>query len=256
MIYLKKEYPILEYDPKENALINPKDLIQPIDIPPHCVITFFKEVIDKLVGEGKARKISQETSEMGIHPYYEIEFKGQKIATYLSGVTAPFAAGLFEYIIQLGCRKFICCGSAGLLDNQIHNKIIIPKSAIRDEGTSYHYLPPSREVSPDLKALNAIIDVLTIHHYEFLVTKTWTTDGLYRETKDKISLRKQEGCSVVEMEAAAFFAVAKFRNVQIAQILYGSDDVSGDIWDRGNIGIKIPLREQIFWIAVEACLKL
>ena len=61
--------------------------------------------------------------------------------------------------------------------------------------------------------------------------KTWTTDGFYRETPAKVPLRRAEGCLTVEMEAAAFFAVAQFRGVQFGQMLYGGDDVSGAEWD-------------------------
>ncbi len=251
---MRKEYPILEFDPVKEAIINPKDWVDSIEVPEHCVVTFFKEVIDKLVEEERAKEIALETSEMGDHPIYIADFNGKKFITYLSGLTAPFAAGLLEFVIQLGCRRFIACGSSGLLDKS-DSKVFIPKSAIRDEGLSYHYLPPSREVEADQTMVSAIVDVLKKNKIDHLITKTWTTDAIYRETKDKIRLRISEGCSTVEMEAAAFFAVAKFRNVQFAQILYVSDDVSGEEWDKMNVGVKIPLREKLFWLAAEACLK-
>ncbi|MFX1236564.1 MAG: nucleoside phosphorylase [Promethearchaeota archaeon] len=253
---MRKEFPILEFDEKDDAIINPSEIITPLDVPEHCVITFFKEVIDDLIKKGQAKEVARDKSEMGYHPIYELEFEGKRILMYLSGVTAPFAAALFEYVIHLGSKKFVACGSSGLLDREIANKVIVPISAIRDEGLSYHYLPPSREVLADTKAVKAVIDVLKKYKIDHITSKTWTTDGLYRETKQKIKIRKEEGCSTVEMEAAAFFAVAKFRNVQISQILYGSDDISGDEWDRMNLGKKISLREKLFWLAAEACLRL
>lgn len=251
---MKKEFPILEYDPNRTAMINPKDLVKKIEIPERCVVTFFKEVIDTLVNEGKAKEIACETSEMGRHPIYKVKHEGQEFTTYHSGVCAPLAAAMLEFVIQIGCKKFIACGSAGLLDKNLSKKLIVPTSAIRDEGLSYHYLKPGREVHADPEAVKAIINTLKKHDIDHVLGKTWTTDAMYRETRDKINLRKEESCVTVEMEAAAFFSVAKFRGVQFAQILYGSDDVSGEIWDKMNIGKKIPLREQIFWLAVEACL--
>ena len=68
--------------------------------------------------------------------------------------------------------------------------------------------------------------------------------------------RKAEGCITVEMEAAAFFAVAQFRNVQFAQLLYGGDDVSSSVWDSRLWDSHASVREKLFWLAAEACLLL
>ena len=84
--------------------------------------------------------------------------------------------------------------------------------------------------------------------------KTWTTDAFYRETPDKVALRRSEGCVAVEMEAAAFFAVARFRGVTFAQMLYGGDDVSGEEWDHREWNKRRSVREDLLWLAAEACL--
>ena len=67
--------------------------------------------------------------------------------------------------------------------------VIVPTAAIRDEGTSYHYLPPGREVEPTREAVDAIVATLERHHVPHVTGKTWTTDGLYRETRGKIERR-------------------------------------------------------------------
>jgi len=104
---------------------------------------------------------------------------------------------------------------------------VVPVSAVRDEGTSYHYLSPAREVEPSPRAVSAIKLVLERHKVPYITGKTWTTDGFFRETPGKVELRRSEGCLTVEMEAAAFFAVARFRGVTLGQVLYGGDDVGG-----------------------------
>ena len=86
------------------------------------------------------------------------------------------------------------------------------------------------------------------------MAKTWTTDAFYRETPAKVRRRREEGCLTVEMEAAAFFAVAQFRGVPFAQLLYGGDDVSG-VWDF-RAWTTHAVREELFWLAAEACLAL
>jgi len=254
---MKKELPILEFDPDKNAIINPKKEIKAIDIPERCVICFFQDVINKLNQQKQLTKVVDQKSEIGKHPVYMFEFKNEKLALFHPGVGAPLSAGLLEEVIARGCRKFIVCGNAGVLDSTIaRGHLLIPISAVRDEGTSYHYLPPSREVKADPKAINAIETVLKRSGISYLLTKTWTTDAFYRETPNKIVLRKSEGCLTVEMEAAALFAVAKFRDVILGQILYSGDDVGGKEWNKRKWTKDKDMREKFFWLAAEVCLEL
>jgi uridine phosphorylase len=98
--------------------------------------------------------------------------------------------------------------------------------------------------------------VLQARELRYVVAKTWTTDAPYRETSGKMKRRKSEGCLTVEMEAAAFFAVAQFRRVSFAQMLYGGDDVSGEEWDAREWHQQESMREKLFWLAAVACLML
>lgn len=256
---LKREYPILEFDRSEQAILEPSRLVKPLDgMPQHAVACFFQDVITRLSQEHAAQVIYRIRSEMGTHSIYEMTLKGQRLAVFHPGVGAPLAAGTLEEVIALGARKFMVCGGAGVLDKQIGvGHVIVPSAAVRDEGTSYHYLPPGREVNADPQALAAIEQTLQAHKVEYIVAKTWTTDAFYRETPQKVQLRKAEGCKVVEMEAATFMAVAQFRGVQLGQILYGGDDVddSSEQWDSRGWTTHSG-REKLFWLAAEACFKL
>jgi uridine phosphorylase len=254
---MQHPYPILEFDPTPEAIIEPAKLIKSIDAPERCVICFFQEVIDKLAGEGRLTLISTRTSEIGAHPVYAMEVDGQRLALFHPGVGAPLAAALLDEVIPLGCRKFIACGSAGVLDREIAvGHVVVPTSAVRDEGTSYHYLPPAREVSASPAGVAAIEQALRGRDVPYVLGKTWTTDAIFRETAGKVQMRRAEGCLTVEMEAAAFFAVAQFRGVIFAQMLYGGDDVSGEVWDHRDYASRLTVREQLFWLAAEACLLL
>ena len=134
--------------------------------------------------------------------------------------------------------------------------VIVPESAVRDEGTSYHYMLPSREVAAHPEAVAAIERVLARHQVSYLKAKTWTTDGVYRETPGKVKKRRREGCLTVEMEAAAFFAIARFRKVRFGQLLYGGDDVSSEKWDARGWDTRATIREKLFWLAVESVLEI
>jgi uridine phosphorylase len=251
------EFPILEYDPNPKAIIEPRHLSPPLDVPEHCVICFFPEVFTLLTQAGRLRELARTEWEDGPHVLYELEYQGKRLAAFHPGVGAPVAVGLLEHVIAWGSRKFIACGGAGVLDREIAvGHLVVPSSAVRDEGVSYHYLPPAREVSASPAGVAAIEQVLQQHKVPYRVGKTWTTDAVYRETPDKVRQRRAEGCLTVEMEAAAFFAAAQFRGVTFGQILYGGDDVSGQDWDHRDWQSHTGVRERLFWLAAEACLNL
>lgn len=254
---MEENIPILEFDPAPEAILNPSNSVRPRDIAERCVICFFREVLERLKADGVTREVATLRSEIGEHPVYEMELRGERLALFHPGVGAPLVAGMLEESIALGCRRFIACGGAGVLDRSITlGHLVVPTAAVRDEGTSYHYLPPRRYVEPTAEALSAIKSVLERHGCAYLLGKTWTTDALYRETAAKIQRRKEEGCLTVEMEASALFAIAQFRKVVMGQILYGGDDVSGAEWDSRHWDKSLTVRERVFWLAAEACLEL
>ncbi|MBE2270037.1 MAG: nucleoside phosphorylase [Anaerolinea sp.] len=225
-------------------------------MPEHCVLCFFAEVIQTVCAN--AEQVFTLKSEMGRNPVYVIDYEGKRVGVIHPGVGAPLAVGFLEETIALGGKKFIACGGAGVLNRELTvGHAVIPVTALRDEGVSYHYLPPSREVAASAEAVAALQATLDAHGVPYVTGKTWTTDALYRETPGKVARRRDEGCLTVEMEAAAFFAVAQFRGVTFGQLLYGGDDLSGDVWDhRDWIGGQRTNREKLFWLAVEACVKL
>jgi uridine phosphorylase len=251
------KYPILEYDSTREAFIEPSKVITPRNIPEYCVVCFFREVIDKVITEHKAIMLVENRWEDGPHPVYEIEYKGQRLAFYHPGIGSAMSASILEEVIAFGGRKFIACGGCGVLEEDITaGHLIVVSGAIRDEGVSYHYLPPSREVSAQEEVVRSLEKTLQARNIPYRVGKTWTTDAPYRETRKKIAKRKEEGCLVVEMEAAGMMAVAQFRDVPFGYILYGGDDLSGDTWDNRGWQSRADIRENLFWLCADVCLSL
>jgi uridine phosphorylase len=256
---VQNDYPILEFDPEREAIIEPSRIIEPLDdMPEHCVLCFFQNVIDQLVQEGLAREIKSQPTEQGGRYFYALDCGLESPVTLLHpGIGAAIAAASLEVAIALGGRKFVACGGAGVLDRSIAvGHLVVPTAAVRDEGTSYHYIPAGREVTPAPEAVQAIEAVLRRHEVNYLLAKTWTTDAVFRETRAMTALRRAEGCLTVEMEAAAFFAVAQFRAVPLGQILYGGDNLDGDEWDRRDWMNRASVREQLVFLAAEACLEM
>jgi uridine phosphorylase len=250
-------YPILEHDPTREAFIEPSSIIQPRDVPEHCVLCFFQDVIDKVVAEHGATMLAEHGWEDGPWPLYEITYKDQRLAFFNPGVGAAHAAGILEEVIAWGCRKFIACGGCGVLERDITlGGLVVVSAAVRDEGVSYHYLPPAREVVAHELGVRALVETLEGRGIPHRVGKVWTTDAPYRETPDIIARRREEGCLVVEMEAAGTMAVAAFRDVVFGQVLYGGDDLTGAEWDSRDWQSQVDVRERLFWLAADACLAL
>jgi uridine phosphorylase len=247
-------FPILEFDPDPIAIVNP---IQPAlsrPAPERGVLCFFKEVLDSLAAEGRLVQIGKLRSEIGDNPLYELVYEGQSLLVAHPGVGAPLAAGFLEEIIPLGVRKFMVCGGCGVLDGGIAaGHPVVLTGAVRDEGTSYHYLPPARLVEADADASAALEAALKERGIAYLSGLSWTTDGLFRETAARREQRMREGCLVVEMEAAALFAVSQFRGVKLGQVVYGGDLVLPEQWDRRGWDQRVNDRFNMFWLAVEAC---
>ena len=249
--------PLLEYDDDRERLLDPMNILNPAGVAEACVVCFFQEVIDDLVESGRATLVVNSRSEIGPHPFYNLEMEGKLFTVFHPGVGAPLGAALLEEAIAFGCRKFIACGGSGVLDPELTvGHIVVPIAAIRDEGTSYHYMPPTREVHASGEAVRAIERVLESRRIPYVVGRTWTCDAIYRETPGKIQRRREEGCLTVEMEAAAFFAVARYHGLHFGQLLYGGDDVSGGDWDHRGWDKQYSIREKLFWLAAEAVLEL
>ena len=253
----KQKFPILEFDPNPKAIFGPEDMYKEKEAPRRAIMCFFGNLLDEMFKEGQLTLLRNIRSEMGLHPLYLYQHKGETVLIFQPGVGAPLAAAIMEEAIQLGASIFIACGGAGVLDHHLDvGHPIIPTAAVRDEGTSYHYLPPSREVEPHPLAVAALKSTLEQKGLAYHLTKTWTTDAIYRETTEKRELRVAEGCDVVEMEAAAFFAVAKFRNVICGQILYAGDLVHPEGWDGRKWNSRSASRKLLLECALDAVLEI
>jgi uridine phosphorylase len=251
-------YPILEFDPDHKALIEPSvHLCAPsrdeVDVPERAVACFFGDVVRRVALEHQARQAAHLYSEHGVHPVFELEHRGERVAFFQPGVGAPLAALFLEEVIDYGCRAVVACGGAGALDAGLAlGQPVVVSAAVRDEGTSYHYLAPSRTIEAEPGIVTLLEGVLAGRAVPFATGTTWTTDAVYRETKDKVALRRAEGCVTVEMEAAALLAVARFRGVALGQILYAGDSLAGEVWDHRDWVHADDAREALFWLAMDA----
>jgi len=245
---MKREYPILEFDPCTEAIINPWSVWSMGETPfdtNKMIITFFKEALDRLIEE---KEVIFDRTIRGENPIDVYKFKDSDILISLGQVGCPACAGNLDLFNEMGINKVMFCGGGGVLDKEIRvGQLLLVEGAIRDEGFSYHYIEPSRYIYTDPVITDRIATYLNDNGISFTRGLTWTTDAIFRETADRIKQRKIEGAKIVEMEQAGCIAVAQFRGFDYGALIYGGDDVSGDVWDnrgwrsRGSIRYNLIL---------------
>jgi uridine phosphorylase len=217
---------------------------------------FFPEVLAELAQSGDLTPVGHFSAELGGNDLYRMDLGGSHIAVFHPGVGAPLAALHLEKAIASGVRAVVACGGAGAVAPGLAlGHVVVVSAAIRDEGTSYHYLPPGRIIDGDASAIATAVQVLRERSIPHAVGMTWTTDAPFRETKERVRRRREEGCLTVEMESAALLAIARFRDIRFTQYLYAGDDVSGDRWAHRN-WTRHRVRRELFDLATAAALRL
>lgn len=237
MSIVKNDIPILEFDTEQAAVINPDHEGLDLKLPRKCVFAFLGAYIEEYAGKTDTRQVSTFVSATKHYPIYITKYKGEEVVLCQAPVGAAPAAQILDWLIGYGVREIISAGSCGALECFPESTFLVPKKALRDEGTSYHYAPPSRFIDINGTARNAIKKTILDHGMNYQEVITWSTDGFYRETREKVAYRKSEGCSVVEMECAALTACAAFRGATWGMILYTADSLADvEKYDARNWG--------------------
>ena len=244
-----------EFDETINSTFDPYEVENVIEgFPKLGVSCFSKKLFDQLVDKFKGIEIALSSNGNGKLPIYKIIYEGHEIALFMSRVGAPACVVQYEELFAMGLEKIVVFGTCGVLDKNIDDlSIIIPNAAIRDEGTSYHYLKSSREVVVNSKYKEEFVKLLKEHAYSYIIGKVWTTDAPYRETRKKVIDRKEEGCVCVDMECSAISALAKFRNKEVFQFFYAADNLDSAKWDKRSLGNteKLSDKEKIGLLAIK-----
>jgi uridine phosphorylase len=148
------------------------------------------------------------------------------------GIGAPVAAMVLEELAALGVRRFLSVGVAGgLRADAAFGQLVLCTAALRDEGVSHHYVPAARLAYPSERLTEALGAALSARGALYSRGPTWTIDAPFRETLEEARAYQAEGLLTVEMEAAALFAVGRYRGVDVASAFVVSDTLlAGDRW--------------------------
>lgn len=228
MTIMKHVLPILEYDDNPKAMIMPAHENLKLSLPPRVVFAFLGEAVDEYAAANHAKAAGLFASVTKNYPIYIVRHRGEEIGLCQAPAGAGAAVQMMDWLIGYGAEKIVSAGSCGTLVDLPENTFLVPARALRDEGASYHYLPPSRFVELDKKMLSVIRTVLMGRGIPFQECVAWTTDGFFRETQEMVNYRREEGCAVVEMECAALAACAQFRGVQFGELLFTADTLASE----------------------------
>jgi uridine phosphorylase len=158
--------------------------------------------------------------------------RGTRYGIIGRAVGSAFSVLLAEQLFASGCRFLISLSSAGqIVDLGPPPYFVLIERALRDEGTSYHYLRPSRYVDADAGLVRRILPALARTGVAIHAGASWTTDAPFRETAHTIAERRREGILTVEMEAAGLYAYAAARGVPVlclAQVTNRLTSAPGD----------------------------
>jgi uridine phosphorylase len=185
-----------------------------VDVPPICILDPDGDIVRRLRQTGQARRFED-------WPCYHTQLDTFTLAGRLVGIIgcavgAPFAVLIAEELFASGCRLLVSLTSAGqIVAAGPTPYFVIIDRALRDEGTSYHYAPPSDygEADPGLVAI--AVEALKGRNLPAVVGSSWTTDAPFRETAEAIAAARQKGVLAVEMEAAALYAFARAAGTKV-----------------------------------------
>lgn len=147
------------------------------------------------------------------------------------GVGAPALTAFVEEMIAWGVKRFILLSWGGALNASLREGgVVLADKAIRDEGTSHHYLPSEKYAYADEALIRQTALAFSKRQIAFTRGAAWTTDAPYRETKAEVKRYQSENVQIVEMETAALYALAQTRNVLAASILIAADSLADLSW--------------------------
>ena len=194
-----------------------------------CIVLFSKAIYDHMLQQYECSQVSEIGACNGSIPVWTFEYKGEKIAFYLSMIGSAMAGGTVAEVNHItGATEFVMFGSCGSLDrDKTTGKFIIPSQAYRGEGLSYYFAEAKDYIN--INNSDKLAEIFTEINVPFVQGRVWTTDSMLRETVNLVNKRKSEGCIAVEMEVAGVQAVCDFYGFELYDFLAAGDVlVEGD----------------------------
>jgi len=220
-----------------DAILNPSDIINYRKrlgrLPEMGGISNILFSLDRSIPLKMRRRIPIKKAGGMIGDLYLVKKPRNKVGVRVNmGGGSPIVVELAEEFAALGFQRMALMTWGGSLQPDLKaGEIVVCSQAIRDEGTSYHYLPPEKFVSADPILVDQMVEAIHERGGTCTVGTTWTTDAPYRETAAEVLLYQSEGVKTVEMESAGLFTIGKVRNIQTVSVVVIMDSLAKLRWE-------------------------
>lgn len=218
---------------EEDSAFTPQDLLQAVrglrglkqqPVPPVCILEFDGDLSDALVADGVIKPIDHWACFHTV--MYVGEFEGAAWGIIPRTIGGPYAVLIAEQLHAAGAKLVVGLSSAGRVSPKLSlPSLVVASSAVRDEGTSLHYLPASRAVACPFQGNHLIAEELSSIGWHVEVGEVWTTDAPYRETMTQLKHWSAENVLAVEMQAASLFAFGTAKQAEVALVAVVSNAV-------------------------------
>ncbi len=257
-VALRKEtpaLPLLSHRLREQSAFTPDDLVTAVrqgrglgdtQLPPLCVLEFDGDLTDKLIERHLVRECKSWPcfhTRMWLWPAEE-----PRCGIVARTIGGPYAVLVAEQLAVCGAQVVVGLASAGRVSRELPlPSVVVADEAIRDEGTSYHYLPPARTVEGAVWVADALENALPEVGLTVQRGLVWTTDAPYRETPSQLSAHAAEGALAVEMQAASLFAFGRRYSFPVGLVAHVTNaaDHDGEAFDKGPPDTDISMLQAI-----------
>jgi uridine phosphorylase len=204
-----------------------------LGLKPVVVATFNRRLSAFLAESSDAKQVAHRLPATWREVY--TSSRGFSIVTLSIGAPAAIAAG--EEMIPFGLSHLlIVAASGGLQPSLPIGSVVLPETAIREEGTSHHYLPAERPARADPDLVERLERAASAHRFHPPRGLHWTTDAIYREHREKIERFQKLGVTSVDMEISALYILASYRDFKCASIVVISDE----LFEPYRLGFRSP----------------
>jgi uridine phosphorylase len=231
-----KPIPLLAHPLEESAAFTPEALLEAVrvtrglardPVPPVCILEFDGDLTDWLISTGAAKPWK---SWACFHTTMQaIEVQGTPCGIVPRTIGGPYAVLIAEQLKASGAQVVLGLTSAGRVASSLPvPSLVVATAAVRDEGTSYHYLSASRPAVAHAALAESLLRGLGSLGVSVLSGAVWTTDAPYRETREQLAEYAQQGVLAVEMQAASLFSFGIARGIPVGTVAHVTNAVDHD----------------------------
>jgi uridine phosphorylase len=230
---IRRQVPLLDHPLTEPSAFTAEALVAAVrsqrklsvqTVPPLCLLEFDGDLTDWMVTTGYARPCEGWACFHTV--MHTIEVDGISCGIIARTIGGPYAVLVAEQLRASGAELILGLTSAGRISRSLTlPSLVVVEDAVRDEGTSYHYVAPGIPVESNLALVAMLTEKVASPRLPVFSGRVWTTDAPYRETQQQLDAHAAEGVLAVEMQAASLLAFSQASGIPVGIVALVSNSV-------------------------------